>query len=410
MTLKRKKRSTSIVNGTLKEKAEYIILIGSETGSTIRFANAFKNGLIKAKKEVFITELNKYTFYENAKSIIIFTATYGEGDAPANAHKFIQLINSIHPKSNLNYSVVGFGSKQYPDFCKYAIAVDENLHIHQNFTPTIPLFKINNQDINSFNNWVDLWSNFNKIKLEIDIFQNSDLNKQVFTVINKTEINDDKTFLIKLKPSKKIKITSGDLLSITPKKESRSRLYSIAKIDDTILLSIKKHELGVCSTYFNNLRMTDKIEANILQSEKFYFPKKSKEVILIANGTGIAPFLGMIHENKKVKIHLFWGGRNKNSFEIYNKRIVLALKDKTLTSLNIAYSQDKKEKKYVQDLLKNHTNLITKTLQNGNHILICGSLQMQKGVEKVIDLIIEEKFNSNIKTFKEKNLIKVDCY
>ena len=187
-------------------------------------------------------------------------------------------------------------------------------------------------------------------------------------------------------------------------------MYSIAKIDDTILLSIKKHELGVCSTYFNNLRMTDKIEANILQSEKFYFPKKSKEVILIANGTGIAPFLGMIHENKKVKIHLFWGGRNKNSFEIYNKRIVLALKDKTLTSLNIAYSQDKKEKKYVQDLLKNHTNLITKTLQNGNHILICGSLQMQKGVEKVIDLIIEEKFNSNIKTFKEKNLIKVDCY
>ena len=409
MTLKRKKGSTSINNKTLKEKAEYIILVGSETGSTTRFANAFKNGLIKAKKEVFITELNKYTFYENAKSIIIFTATYGEGDAPANAKNFIQLINSIQPKNNLNYSVVGFGSKEYPDFCKYAITVDENLHIHQNFTPTISLFKIDNQDINSFNNWVDEWSEFNKIKLEIDVFQNSDLNEHVFTVINKTEINDDKTFLIRLKPDKKIKFTSGDLLSITLERESKSRLYSIAKINDTILLSIKKHEFGVCSNYINNLRMTDKFEANIQHNEKFNFPKKSKEVILIANGTGIAPFLGMIQENKKAKIHLFWGGRRKKSFEIYNKLIVEALENKKLTSLNIVYSQEQKEK-YVQDILNNHVELVIKILKNRNHILICGSLKMQKGVENVLDIIAKSKLNSSIKKLKENNLIKVDCY
>lgn len=408
MTLKRRKKFTLIKNKILKDKAEYIVLIGSETGSTIWFATAFKNALIKANKDVFITELNKYATYENAKSIIIFTATYGDGDAPANAQNFIQLMNSIQPKNNLNYSVVGFGSKEYPEFCKYAIKVNENLQKHEKFTATIPLFKINNQEINSFNNWVDKWSEFNKIELEMKFIENP--NKEVFTVINKTEINNNNTFLIQLKPDKKIKFTSGDLLCITPEGESKNRLYSIGKIKNTILLSIKKHEFGVCSTYLNNLRIADKIKANIQQNDKFNFPKKSKEVILIANGTGIAPFLGMIQQNKKVKVHLFWGGKNKKSFEIYKKLIVLALKNKTLTSLSIAYSQEQEEKKYVQDLLKNNTDLVARTLQNGNQILICGSLNMQTGVENILDLIAKEKLNSNIKTLKENKLIKADCY
>ncbi len=410
MTLKRRKESSSIKNKTLKDVAEYILLVGSETGSTIRFANVFKNALIKANKSVFASELNSYDTYENAKNIIIFTATYGEGDAPANAQKFIQRMNTIEPINKLNYSVIGFGSKAYPEFCKYAIEVNENLQNHHKFTPTIPLFKINNQEINSFNKWVAKWSHFNKIELETNFNENLKPNKQVFTVVNKTAMNADNTFIIQLKPDKKIKFTSGDLLSITPKNETKSRLYSIGKINDTILLSIRKHEAGVCSTYFHDLRIADKIKGSIQENKKFNFPKKSKEVILIANGTGIAPFLGMIQENKNVKVHLFWGGRNKKSFEIYKKMIVLALKNKTLTSLNIAYSREQKENKYVQNLLKNHTKLVSKILQNENHILICGSLKMQKGVENIIDLIAKQKLNSNIKTLKENNLIKADCY
>jgi len=410
MTLKRRKESSSIKNKTLKDVAEYILLVGSETGSTIRFASVFKNALIKANKSVFTSELNSYDTYENAKNIIIFTATYGEGDAPANAQKFIQRMNTIEPINKLNYSVIGFGSKAYPEFCKYAIKVNENLQNHHKFSPTIPLFKINNQEINSFNKWVAKWSHFNKIELETNFNENLKPNKQVFTVVNKTAMNEDNTFIIQLKPDKKIKFTSGDLLSITPKNETKSRLYSIGKINDTILLSIRKHEAGFCSTYFHNLRIADKIKASIQENKKFNFPKKSKEVILIANGTGIAPFLGMIQENKNVKVHLFWGGRNKKSFEIYKKMILLALKNKTLTSLNIAYSREQKENKYVQNLLKNHTKLVSKILQNENHILICGSLKMQKGVENIIDLIAKQKLNSNIKTLKENNLIKADCY
>ena len=244
MTIKRKRKTTSIINNTLKDKAEFIILIGSETGTTIRFATAFKNELIKANKAVFITELNRYSSYKNAKNIIIFTATYGDGNAPANAQNFIKLIHLIEPKRNLNYSVLGFGSKQYPAFCQFAILVHASLQIHLKFTPEMPLFKIDDQNLSSFENWKNEWGNLNNIKLEINLTDLLEKDEETsFKITNNSKTNIDNTFLIHLKPTIKANFTSGDLLAITPKGEEKKRLYSVAKIDNTLVLSVKKHAL-----------------------------------------------------------------------------------------------------------------------------------------------------------------------
>ena len=46
MTLKRRKKTTLIKNKFNKDEAEYIILVGSETGSTFKYATAFYNALL----------------------------------------------------------------------------------------------------------------------------------------------------------------------------------------------------------------------------------------------------------------------------------------------------------------------------------------------------------------------------
>ena len=409
MTLKRKKKTTKIINETTKDNAEIIILVGSETGSTIRFAIAFKNALIKVNKKVLVSEMNDYDTYENAKNIIVFTATYGDGEAPINAHKFLKLIKSIQQKNNLKYAVLGFGSMQYPEFCKFAVLVDASLQVSTNFAPEIPLFKIDNQNLKSFKNWIAQWSILNDLALEInenDILEAHENKK--FKIIDSSKINIDSTFLVTLKPQKKIKFTSGDLLSIIPEEETSKRHYSIAKIDNKLLLSVKKHEFGICSNYLYNLNKGESTNGVIQQNKNFHFPKKVNEVILIANGTGIAPFLGMIQENKKVKVHLFWGGKTKKSLDIYNKYIITALENKTLTSLNVAYSQE--QKIYVQDLLESQTKLISNVLRQDGVIMICGSLSMLSGVEKVIDKIASEQLKSSIQTLRDNKQIKSDCY
>ncbi|WP_197482056.1 PepSY domain-containing protein [Polaribacter atrinae] len=413
MTLQRRKKTTIIKNKFHKNEAEYIILVGSETGSTFNFATAFYKALIASGKTVFLSELNQYTSYKKATNLIIFTATYGEGEAPINAKKFISKIESTPQNNILNFSVVGFGSKEYKQYCQFAILVHANLQLHDKFTPILPISKINNQSFSDFNQWLEEWNTFHKTELTItsESLLTTNKKEQEFTVIDKTDINIDDTFLIQLKPNKRTTFESGDLLSITPKNETRSRLYSIAKIDHTILLSIKKHEFGLCSTYFNSLHKTDKMIASVQKNVAFHLPKKAKEVILIANGTGIAPFLGMINGKKSnTKVHLFWGGRTKESFKIYKDTINTAIENKELTSFYTAYSQEEKEKIYVQNILEQQATLIANTLKNGNTIMICGSIVMQKGVTKVLEEISKKHLQSSLHQFEENNQIKTDCY
>jgi sulfite reductase (NADPH) flavoprotein alpha-component len=412
MTLKRRKSNTTIHNKHTKDEAKFIVLVGSETGRTFNFANAFYTALLKIEEKVFITTLNEYTTYKKATNIIIFTATYGDGEAPINGNKFIENINKINQQKVLKFAVVGFGSKAYPKFCKFAILVHASLQIHKDFIPTIPIYKIDNESFDSFIAWVKEWSFNNQLVLNIhkeDIKKSSEKNIE-FKVAKKTNLNVDDTFLLHLKPTEKVKFVSGDLLSIKLKDENRNRIYSIAKIGKNILLSIRKHEFGICSTYLNNIDLKENLTAHIQNNKQFHFPKKATEIILISNGTGIAPFLGMIQKNKKQKVHLFWGGKTNDSLKIYENFINIALEKKSLSSFYPVFSQEQHEKIYVQDILKNHTELVTNVLKKGNVIMICGSIAMQKGVTAQLETIVKQDLKTYLNLFINSGQIKTDCY
>ena len=108
------------------------------------------------------------------------------------------------------------------------------------------------------------------------------------------------------------KFTSGDLLAIYPANDNRERLYSIGNRNGNIQLAVKLHPSGLGSEFLYNLKPGDTIKAQIINNHAFHFPKKAKKVALISNGTGIAPFLGMIEQNKKkTEIHLYSGFRKE---------------------------------------------------------------------------------------------------
>ncbi|TYP99249.1 sulfite reductase (NADPH) flavoprotein alpha-component [Tenacibaculum adriaticum] len=407
MTIERRKKSTLPKNKINKDKAEFIILVGSETGSTFGFSIALYKALINAKKSVFIDHLNNYTSYKSANHLIVLTATYGEGDPPNNATNFLKLASKIEQPNLINYSVVGFGSMAYSDYCQFAIEVDAILNEHSKYKPVLPLFKINNQSFTDFKEWCIQWSKQIEIPLHLKQEVIKPKKQHAFTVVNKTDLNIDASFLVRLKPAKKLKFISGDLLSITPKEDTIERLYSIGKINNDILLSIKKHEYGICSNYLNQLQKNDMLNATITPNTSFHFPKKSTGVILIANGTGIAPFLGMIDANYKyIKTHLFWGGRTTESVELYSKQIYKAYDNKQLSSIHIAYSQEQKEKIYVQDLVSKEQDIIASVLKNNGTIMICGSIAMMNDVLKVLETISISKLNTPLNLQQ----IKTDCY
>ncbi|WP_339839736.1 PepSY domain-containing protein [uncultured Maribacter sp.] len=411
MTLKRRKKGKLIANMLDKDDCEFIILVGSESGTAFDFAQRLYNGLTKVGKKVYMTELNNYTTYARAKNIVVFTSTYGEGEPPTNARKFRTTFPNISQPNEIVYSVVGFGSLDYPDYCKFAIMVDGQLQADANFRPLLPLFKINKADFDSFELWMIQWSNqvgFT-IPIERPIIKKDKRKKIDFKVLERTELNIDDTFLLRLKPMNNVQFTSGDLLAIFPNGDDMVRQYSIARIGDEVLLSIKKHEKGRGSNYLFGLKVGDMIKVAININVDFRLSEISQNTILIANGTGIAPFLGMIAESSNQNINLFWGGRTKASVAIYNSVLEKTMMNKQHVQLHTSFSREA-NKQYVQDTVLEQKELVLRSIISGGTIMICGSLAMQHNVLDVLERILQENGTITFDEFEKSGQLKTDCY
>ncbi|KJD36922.1 FAD-binding oxidoreductase [Tamlana sedimentorum] len=407
MTLNRRK--TRIKNKYKSDKADIIILVGSENGSTFTFANAFYKALISKGENAFITEMNNFTNFPEAKQMVIITATYGQGEAPTNANQFFKTFKSENLKDNLKFSVVGLGSLAYPDFCKFAMDVDKTLQ--QKHQQLLPIFTINDKSVEAFNQWTSQWSDASGIpvKIEEQVLTTKPKQLKKLKVLSKTKTNTDDTFLLTLKPKTHHKFTSGDLLAIYPKNDHRERLYSIGKVNGNIQLSVKLHKNGLGSGFLFASEVNEKIKARLVKNSAFHFPKNASKVIMIANGTGIAPFLGMLNQNKNTTTHLYLGLRTEASFQLYKNQIDGCISSEKLSSFTLALSRVN-EKHYVQDLLLNDAEAIAKTLYGNGIIMVCGSLAMYKSVLAVLEDIVTKYNNKPLSYYQNKQQIKSDCY
>lgn len=419
MTIKRRRKLAVSKRDSLptKEESEYIILVGSESGNTFDYAQRFFHSLLDQGKKAYITELNKYDEFPSAKHLIVMTATYGEGEPPTNAWRFMDVFETVQQKQNIGYSIVGFGSLEYPDYCAFAIEVDELLRNTKGFQEELPIFKINDGNFTAFEKWVNNWSEHHQLNLKIEApkAKKKKLQQWDFEVLERTEINSDYTFLLRLRPKKNLKFNSGDLLSVVPEGSDIPRQYSIAKIGNDILLSIKRHEFGKASNYLYSLKKGDILTGAMETNPEFHFPKKSKSAILIANGTGIAPFLGMVQDQKEAPINLLWGTRTYSSCHLYDEvlgknQCVFSENRKKNLNVHRCFSREEVCQRYVQDLVKEQADLIVENFENNGVCMICGSLSMQNDVLDEIDRILQEKSNTSLDVVMQKGLLKMDCY
>ncbi|AZB29057.1 PepSY domain-containing protein [Chryseobacterium balustinum] len=408
-----KRTRNKIKNKYKAENAEIIILVGSENGSTLGFANKIHSQLLSDGKKSFITELNQYKLYPKAEHIIIFTSTYGLGEAPTNASNFKKLLKEFPQNQKIKYSVVGFGSKSYEDFCGFAIEVDQLLS-QQNWAESqLELFTVNDKSTAEFTEWAKKWSYDTMIPLATapSLYSEKVPSLKKMKVVGKSEIVDEvTTFKVILKPNSLVKFKSGDLLAIYPENDHKERFYSIGKVNGAIQLVVKLHENGLGSGFLHRLKENQEIKARIIKNSEFHFPKKASEVIMIANGTGIAPFLGMIEEQTgKTKTHLYCGFRKSSELTVnYEYFAHENIKKGKLTSFNLAFSREEKSQ-YVMDLVERDAELFTNSLENGDFIMICGVLKMQHDVEDILRKLCALK-NKDYETYKANGQILTDCY
>ncbi|STD52935.1 PepSY domain-containing protein [Empedobacter falsenii] len=407
-----KRTKTKIGKNKYKaNEAEIILLVGSENGATVGFASKIQEQFLANGKKSFIAQMNQYEIYPKAKQLIIFTSTYGIGDAPANAKKFEQLITQFPQNQSIEFSVVGFGSRAYSDYCGYAVKVDKWLNDQKWATQLLDLKTVNDKSPEEFTNWVIAYKETTDIPLATTpaMYVGKALELKNVKVISTTKITqEDATFKVILDVKEKFK--SGDLLAIYPESDHKERLYSVGKVDNKLQLIVKLHEFGLGSQYLYNLVQNSTIKARIVKNKAFRFPKASK-VVMIANGTGIAPFLGMIDENSKnIETHLYCGFRHDNeTTKSYQEFATKQIFTNHLSQFHIAFSREE-NKQYVMDLVNRDAKFFAETLQNGGILMICGALTMQHDVEKVLEEICQQHLKKSFEEFKTNGQFLTDCY
>ncbi|MFT3827862.1 MAG: PepSY domain-containing protein [Chitinophagaceae bacterium] len=407
-----KRRANRMKNKYKADDCSIIILVGSENGTTFRFASSVYKQLLGHGEKVYLTDMDKYAVFPKADHIVIMTSTYGLGDPPSNAQHFAARLAKYPQPQQVRFSVLGFGSRSYTNFCQFAYDADHLMRQQQWATPVTDVITVNDRSPQDFSAWLTIWSQEAGFQLAMarELLEPNTEGLEKLTVLHRTAVDADDAFLVRLKTRRSSKVASGDLLAIYPKNDHRERLYSIGKVDKEVQLSVKLHAKGLGSGFLNALKAGDTIKARIVKNKHFNFPHKVSQVVMISNGTGIAPFLGMIDENKrKVHCRLYCGFRTHASFDLYRPFLTENIASQKLEQYRLALSREG-EQCYVSDLVEKDSEFFFNLLASGGTVMICGSLSMQKDVMEVLEKICQQNNGSSIETFQAAGQVLTDCY
>ncbi|GAB3006991.1 PepSY domain-containing protein [Niabella terrae] len=410
ITLKRRRGKTK--NRFKAKHARIVLLVGSENGATFKFADAIYRQLIKQGEKAFITDLSNYTVFPHAEQLIIMTSTYGQGDPPSNAKKLAQRIKLYPQVQDIQYSIVGFGSRSYSHFCQFAFDIQTLLENTTWATEILPVYTVNDKSPQDFSDWITAWTRETQLSLILprELLKPDRATLKKAIVVDRTERDVEDCFMIRFQCAASKATVSGDLMAIYPGNDHRERLYSIGRIDKYFQLSVKLHKQGLGSDYLNHLQPGEQIPVKFIKNRHFRFPGRARQIIMVSNGTGIAPFLGMINENRrKIPTVLYCGFRNRSSFILYEPFLKEQLENGRLSALHLVLSRAE-EKEYVSHrLLKNGASLVA-FFKAGGVIMLCGSLSMQHDVLKVLEDLCSREPELDLEKMITAGKILTDCY
>ena len=201
------------------------------------------------------------------------------------------------------------------------------------------------------------------------------------------------------------RLDAGQLASLLRKLPPR--YYSIASsqklVGDAAHLAIAKvayesagrARLGVASGMVaERLREGDTLPIHIKANPHFRLPEDSSApIVMIGAGTGIAPYRAFLQEREATgasgRTWLIFGHRRFTHDFLYQLEIQDWLKSGVLNEIDLAFSRDQPEKRYVQHVLWERRAALQAQLAEGATLYLCGDAKaMARDVDATLAHIL----------------------
>ncbi|WP_237152940.1 PepSY domain-containing protein [Oryzibacter oryziterrae] len=387
------------------QAADTVILVGSEGNSTWGFAAALHAELTRHGLKVHTAPMNALARdYARAERLLVLTATYGDGAAPASAKNFLSRLT--HFRGRMPVAVLGFGDRSFTHFCRFATEVEGAL-ADKGMPALVNYCQVDRKSSQEFARWgLELGA---ALGLDLTLEHVAALPKtQALELIGRQLYGTDigaPTAILRFAVPRPARTDSlwklvfgrrlpvfeaGDLVGILPPGSTVPRFYSLASSssDGVLEICVRLQPGGLCSSYLHGLRRGDSIEMFIRDNPTFRPVTGTAPLVLVGAGAGIGPLAGFIRRNDAGRpVHLYWGGRAPHSDFLYREELEDHLAGNRLTSLNTAFSRIPGGG-YVQDRLIADQHALRDLIDRGAQILVCGGRDMAAGVSQAIEDVV----------------------
>ncbi|MGC9270784.1 diflavin oxidoreductase [Acidiphilium sp.] len=159
--------------------------------------------------------------------------------------------------------------------------------------------------------------------------------------------------------------------------------------------SAERHRIGVASGMIaERRRVGDPVPIHIKANPHFRLPvDQDTPIVMIGAGTGIAPYRAFLQEREATAAPganwLIFGHRRFLHDFLYQVEILRWLKSGVLDRIDLAFSRDQPEKRYVQHVLWEQRAALRAKLDEGATLYLCGDAKsMARDVDATIARIL----------------------
>lgn len=385
---------------SLATKADTVVLVGSEGGSTWGFAATLLRALRGAGKSVHVGPMTGFdpARYPGAQRFIVLTATYGDGDAPASARGFLEHLVSLRVVPSAPIAVLGFGDRSFAAYCAFARAVDLTART-RGWATLLPYDTIDRQSSQAFAVWGRSLGRALGIELTL-VHQPRPPSTERLTLLARRDYDQDTdapasilrftlprvSFWQGLSRQGFARFEAGDLLGIMPDGSTVPRLYSLSSgvHDGFIEIVVRKHPGGLCSGQLTTLEPGRSVRAFLRRNPGFHAGRGRSPLILIGAGTGIGPLAGFIRANERRRpMQLYFGMRRADTDFLFDDDLRAWQAGGQLARLVTALSRGARPQ-HVQDALRAEAGEVAQAVASGGQIMVCGGRDMARGVRAAL--------------------------
>jgi sulfite reductase (NADPH) flavoprotein alpha-component len=392
-----------------------LVAYASQTGASEAVAIQTATALQAAGVDVLLRSFAQLDAgaLQAAGEALLIASTYGEGDPPDNAARFVSttMRGATLDLSRLRYGLLAMGDRNYRNFCGFGRELDAWLQA-QGAQPLFPRIDVDCGDAEALTNFRHQLS---QIAATTDLPDWQETPYESWTLSARRHLNPGSAggpvYHLELTPPPQARASwqPGDLLQLlVPADPDRARDFSIASIPEEgaahLLVRVARRADGSVGLASGWLTMEASIGATVparlrAHSNFQIGSNAERDLILIGNGTGLAGLRAHLRQRAAqstsgapTRRHWLIFGERQAAHDAYYGAELKAWQDSgLLTRLDLVYSRDGQKDRYVQDRLRAQHDLLRTWIEAGAAVYVCGSLEgMAAGVAAALREILGE--------------------